>query len=523
MPMITTLSELTEWEQSSTLDDRSGDVRRASGRLDDAVADVERDWQAVADCYEGDQEAALLAGFDDARTLTRDLARTASDMDRIMGEFTGTLTTLRSRRSECERDIRAFNSSYGATPLGELEPTVLDRYERLRALPRTLQGEYEDAVRTCVSGLEGLGGPGGRLSRQAMAALNAWNAPWAQGGWSLGLGLASGFSTYQVTHARSGSPVRRGPGVRQHMFLGHDVTRPLGRASLAGPFLGAAGRTGFNAAHALSLSTAATLTTLRHGGWRGGLRNAAGLWRSTSLEALRARGGVTAPLRAVRGSWDAMRGLAPTAGVRTAMMSRGLMAGSTKGLSRTQTQRAMQGMGSRWGQFGSRFVDGLPVVGDVKHFVNTRSTDHKIGQVTAKESTATRNVARGVRGLGAAGNVVSAGLTFADERTKAMEDVRASGEFAGDAEGAKREADIRAGAQTVGNVGSSILASAAVGAAAGSVVPGPGNVVGLVAGVAAGVAMNVGIADTDGDGKKDSLAEMAGDGVEGLVNWVRGK
>lgn len=53
--------------------------------------------------------------------------------------------------------------------------------------------------------------------------------------------------------------------------------------------------------------------------------------------------------------------------------------------------------------------------------------------------------------------------------------------------------------------------------------PGPGNVVGFAAGVVSGVAMAVPVADTDGDGQKDSVAEMAGDVAEGAWNWIRGR
>ncbi|UBH24911.1 hypothetical protein KW076_01540 [Micrococcus porci] len=70
---------------------------------------------------------------------------------------------------------------------------------------------------------------------------------------------------------------------------------------------------------------------------------------------------------------------------------------------------------------------------------------------------------------------------------------------------------------------STIAVSAGTGALAGSVLPGLGNVVGFAAGVVSGVAMAVPVADTDGDGQKDSVAEMAGDVAEGAWNWIRGK
>jgi len=520
--MITTLGELTEWEQPTTLDTRSESVRDASDRVDEAVADVERDWQAVADCYEGDQEAALLAGFDDARTLTEELARTAASMDRIMGDFTGTLTTLRNRRSDCERDIDTFNAVYGHVPLGELEPAILDRYEQLRTRPAALQAEYESAVRTCVGGLDGLGSPGGLFSRKGMAALNEWNGVAGQTAWSLAVGLAGGIRSFHVKHRSSGS-MRRRAGVRHVTFLDLNVTRALGRVGLTGPFLAALGRTGGNIATALPRGAATAFATMRHGGWRTAPWTGLRALGATGVEALRARGGVTAPLQAFQKSWKDTRGLAPTPGVRTAMIARGLMEGSLDRLSEAQATRVRQGRGRWRARFGSMFVDGIPLVGDAKHFMDSRALDHKSGKVSVRESKTTRNLARGARGLGAAGNLLSAGLTFADERDKAVEEVRASGEFVGDEAGAAREANIKAGAQTAGNVGSSILASAAVGAAAGSAVPVAGTAVGLVAGIATGVFMNVGITDTDGDGQKDSLAEMAGDKVEGFVNWVRGK
>ncbi|MDO5633495.1 MAG: hypothetical protein Q4G34_01290 [Micrococcus sp.] len=121
------------------------------------------------------------------------------------------------------------------------------------------------------------------------------------------------------------------------------------------------------------------------------------------------------------------------------------------------------------------------------------------------------------------GTLLSTGLTYQDERQRAEANVRASGQYTGDEDAIQHEARMRAGAQTAGNVGSTILASAAAGAVAGSVIPGAGTVAGLLVGVATGVLMNVGFRDTDGDGEKDSVAEMIGDKAEKAFNWLRGK
>ncbi|SJN29611.1 hypothetical protein FM125_07730 [Micrococcus lylae] len=128
----------------------------------------------------------------------------------------------------------------------------------------------------------------------------------------------------------------------------------------------------------------------------------------------------------------------------------------------------------------------------------------------------------GVKGLGTVGTVVGAAQTYGSEHEKQLQENRAENPGAS-REDVEREARHDAGAQTVGNVGSTVLASAAAGAVAGSVVPGPGNVVGFAAGVVTGVAMSVPIADSDGDGQKDSAAEAVGDGAEWLWNKVRGK
>lgn len=90
------------------------------------------------------------------------------------------------------------------------------------------------------------------------------------------------------------------------------------------------------------------------------------------------------------------------------------------------------------------------------------------------------------------------------------------------AEKVQGEATQDAAAETVGSVGASVVAGAAFGAAVGSIVPVAGTAVGAVVGVVGGIAVGIAmehkfIRDLDGDGRKESLADAAGQGTK--IAW----
>ena len=127
-----------------------------------------------------------------------------------------------------------------------------------------------------------------------------------------------------------------------------------------------------------------------------------------------------------------------------------------------------------------------------------------------------KKIATGMRGANVAFTVAGAGLTWQDEKNRELAEVRKEHTRLS-AEQAEAEADKRATAQTIGNVGSTAIASATAGAAIGSAVPVAGTVIGFGVGLAVGWAMNhQGMEDADGDGEKDSIAERAGDAVEAV-------
>lgn len=169
--------------------------------------------------------------------------------------------------------------------------------------------------------------------------------------------------------------------------------------------------------------------------------------------------------------------------------------------------------------FGSQFLDGIPVVGEVRALAQGRNAVKTFDGATAREFSPCTKLTVATRAAGTLGTIVGAGSVFSSERDKREEELWRENPRMTRTE-VQNEAAYDATAQTAGQVGSTVLAAAATGAAAGTVVPGIGNAAGLVVGVATGVAMSVPLWDSDGDGQRDSLSEAAGDGVEWLADKV---
>ena len=467
---------LSMWESADTLDPLSHAAATSAAQVAEAVQDQDATWQTLGAHYEGDHESELVDGFFVPVENAARLVVAVEALDAAIVEFADRLRELQSRRTAFEQDVDDFNALYGSQPLEALTPLAQAQRADLAATPAILEGSYQEAAEACAAAVEGIqmdaldvsktgtGRPGTLGEDLVGKALNK-ALPLDPRNPSMAAVRLLEVSRVREPWLRFGDVI---PETWQARFLGINVG-PLG-ASL-------------------------------HAGAAAVLR--AGRTRSS------------APLRSM-----------PLA-----------MAMTARNHSNKQTARAMRFADPRglrrptWSGFGAKFLDGLPVTGLVR---STRPlwgnrTLANAGKVDPAMESAFRVESRGafrfnaaVKGLGTVGTVVGAGLTYGDEYERQLGENRAA------APGASRaavEAEARhdAGAQTAGNVGSTILASAAAGALAGSVLPGPGNVVGFAAGVVSGVAMTVPVADTDGDGQKDSVAEMAGDLAEGAWDWIRGK
>ena len=107
--------------------------------------------------------------------------------------------------------------------------------------------------------------------------------------------------------------------------------------------------------------------------------------------------------------------------------------------------------------------------------------------------------------------VLGVGLTYSSEYEKADKRYR---EQNPELSASERQSRVRETAAV--RTGSQVLASAAAGAAVGSMIPVGGTAVGLAVGVGVGLVMSI---DT-GDGK--SLGDRIADAGEGFWNWCKG-
>ena len=107
--------------------------------------------------------------------------------------------------------------------------------------------------------------------------------------------------------------------------------------------------------------------------------------------------------------------------------------------------------------------------------------------------------------------VLGVGLTYSSEYEKADKRYR---EQNPELSASERQSRVRETAAV--RTGSQVLASAAAGAAVGSMIPVGGTAVGLAVGVGVGFVMSI---DT-GDGK--SLGDRIADAGEGFWNWRKG-
>ncbi|GEM_PF-6681473 len=471
-----TITGMTTWESSTDMDTLSHDVMTAVATLADTVQGQDTTWQDLRDHYEGENKADLINGFQVPVENAGRIVLAAAAVDSAMVTFSGELRSLERQRQTLEDDVATFNSLYGAEQVEDLSPSAATWRQELLATPETLQELYLTAVEECSQALDditvesvdiestGTGRPG-TLARDL-----------------LDTAITSAVPTEPLsvtTTTLGGLDIAR---VREPWLRHNDVIPETWQARFMG----------FNVGH-----------------------------YGASLMA----GG-----SALHRAW-ATRSWAPIRNMPLAMRM------TLRNHSNDMTRAAMEFNDRKtfqkptWGAVRTQFLDGLPFIGDARSVHEWRKT--RTSANTGKPEAAMKGAHRvesrsvmkfntGVKALGTAGTVVGAASTYSSEHEKQLQENRAENPGASREE-VEREARHDAGAQTAGNVGSTVLASAAAGAVAGSVVPGPGNVVGFATGVVTGVVMSVPVADSDGDGQKDSAAEAVGDGAEWLWNKVRGK
>lgn len=457
-------SSLTTWENADRIDSMGLNFVSHTESVRTRVDEMNGDWKAIDPHYSGVGNQELVDGLMPAVRQANQLANAGVAADAALLTFADRLRTLTTDRSTFESDVAAFEAAHGGEALEELEPGPRAEYSRLDGKAGTLQGDYESAVQTCVGSLN-------RIRPESLPSTSPEElgaSDYAMMGVdSLMFGALPGAfaDTRVVRTSRQGSHAAR-PSISHHATLFGRHVRFLD------PVMAVAG-------------------------------NPRGAW-AAFVQSSTATGRRSGPVA-----------FGPTRHVSEAIERHTLPRPNVSGM--TLAQRARYYGGS----FGSSFLDGLPVVGEARgaRTASATTTHRGFAVDTGRVSGALRT---GGRAFGTVGTVFTAGLTFREERESETAQVAAENPEL-NRQQVEQRATENAAMGTAGRVGSTILASAAVGAAAGTVVPGPGNVVGFVAGLATGIAMELPIADVDGDGQKDSLSKMAGEGLKNAWDWVRGR
>lgn len=528
MTTIAIIGVFSEWEDPQALEATGQALASAGEDFQKTLSGMQDDWRALGHHYEGEGEADLVEGFAGPVAEAEAVKAATERIDQAVWEFATRVATLRTERERCTQRIEAFNATYATVPEHELPAEAIREYYTLKDRPGELQREYEAAAEGCARDLRGLLAGGLAVDVAVDEAAVWWNSPVGQTVHGLVMGVASGVGRIQVSgNTLASKPSPLSPAWRTTLF-NLDITGFLeamtvlrGRmiatvASLNGPQM----RT------RLGHPVAASLLVAKLGSPHLAPAVLAQGVRPMASTAFGLLGGPSSPLRGARAAMkEASLASRLPVDVQTALVKGGKVervdpvAPNTR-LDRKQDKAFQTARGGFWQRAGSIFVDEFPLAGDIKGEIEARKPVVVDG-VTAAEPKGFKVAASGLRGANVATTVLAAGLTLQDERGRERAEVqRENPSMSPDA--AAAEAEKRARAQTVGNVGSSALASAGsaalAGAAAGSVVPGIGTAVGFIAGVGAGLVMSAPLLDdADGDGERDSFAERAGDAVEAVV------
>lgn len=453
---------LTTWELPSSLNAAATQVKAKAESFAAHIESAGTHWAGLQEAYRGPSEATLWAALQPAEASAEYIRNAGALSASALEEFATELQTLIDRRNTLVAEIAAFNTLNAGHSEEELSIVDQGALMRLPGAVESLQQSYEFRVTQCA-GLLARIRPGQISDGEFTSSLDGLT------NWRTYSGV-SGWFDVQTTNTWQGF---------------ESSTQVPGRAQpIVVPVEQNARFTGS--------STHATL------------------FNSPLGPGLAAAGG---------------------AGLTTRI---------------TQALKNDHAPGSTWQQrlnagFPQRFAGGLPGVADYLAWkqtsgptVKTSFSDPRIshgsdGSVrTEKTVTQTRSSAtlgnvinRGATAGGTVLTIGTAAVSFTNEREMRQQELAQQNPAMSDAE-INSEATHDAAAFTVGSTGSSILASAAVGAAAGSVVPVGGTVVGFAAGVLTGVVMEAPLLpDLDGDGQRDSVADGVGNLVEGAWDSAR--
>ena len=513
---------LTEWESPEALDSAGAELARAGSAVGDVLERQHEEWAKVGDVYEGESEPILLAAWDGPTEQGDMLVVGTSRADAALAGLAQELRILAVDRDAFEDERASFNAVYQHVDEADLPLTAKYAYEQLLARPGVLQVRYHDLIEACVHSLDGIREGSVDIGGRKTARATDWG--------EIGQGALDGFRDgFPGLFEHEGTVTVAGQAVPKILFAGWEMTSFLLGYNRAWEQLG-------NMVKGIHGSAMAM-----HSRWYTG--DLAGL--AGDLDHLKgvSASGVAGAMSSVVGSANALKGLKAHARISwaTAMgefgqfradwrptlrqgrdqITKTLGVGTTHASLKEQRERAALTARNtaRLKTFGSQFLDGLPVVGEARALAEGHSKARAEGAKKWWAVSKGAGWAAGARALGTFGTFVGARATYASEREKQEQEVWQENPGMSREE-VQNKAAYNAGAQTVGQVGSTILASAATGAAAGTVVPGIGNVAGLVVGVATGVAMSVPLVDSDGDGERDSLSEAVGDGVEALADKI---
>lgn len=515
---------LSEWEDPERIDGRVREVVRDAAALKNAVDEMAGDWKSIANTYEGERKQELVDAMQGTAEEAEDLFDHAKDIDDIMWDFVVALQGLHERRAVLEAEADEVN----AAASGAIEPqavtTAQQQCTALSGRLDALEADYQTAVEDCVSALGRVSAGTKLMGEKAADFADWWNGWIGQTVWGGMVGMVGGTRAFHVTHGASGSPLRQNFGTTHVTYMGVDVEVLRERARLVGPFARALAQSGAGIVGILPAASRTVFDVVRGGGWHP-VQQVRGLVSGAkdAAAALRGAGGIVDPLHGVFESWGNATRDGMTPGVNKALAVAGVAEPKTGEMSKAQLKAVADAKPSFWTRFRSGVVGGLPITGTITALKEHEGLQKKIGSVDIKETGKwTRGLSTASKVGGPVTTAISGVLTFNDEKGKVTDKLRDTAEFQGKSEAEiEAEANQRAGAQTVGNVGTSLLAAAAGGAVAGSVVPGPGTAVGFLGGLAGAALVSVPVADTDGDGEKDSVAEMGGDLAEGAWNGIR--
>lgn len=455
----------TTWEMPWSIQTPASQLKSHAESFASHVEQADSHWAGLPAAYTGPSEQTLFSALSPAK-VSADFIRNAGVLaETALGDFATGLQTLRQQRSALVADIESFNSAHADTAEEDLDPLEHRELYALRAEVDRLQAAYENLVSNCAELLGHI--KSGEVYGDTFSSTEQFDG--FPVGWNDFTDVA-GWWDVETTHTWQGTET--------------EIFDP---------------RTG--------------QTTLDPS-----VTNTSPAGTSTNLTLF------DAPLGSV----------ASTVGGSSLMGTVGSAMRNDRSPGATWQDRMRNG-------FKGRFLDGLPgaadyrawsqgtspstttTAGDPRYSTGSDGTSRSERTVTNTRSTNAlgNNLNRLATGGGSVATAVMAGNQFLNEREMRQQQLAEENPGMSDEE-VNSEATHDAAAHTVGSAGSSILASAAVGAGVGSAVPVAGTAIGFGAGLVTGVVMEAPLLpDVTGDGTRDSVAGAIGHYAEQGWEWVR--